>query len=496
MRFSSVYYLFPLVAALATAPGVAQTANPDTKPETVQSLQAEITRLRQQMEEQRRAFEERFGLMEKKLQELSATAPLAMAASNHPAAVAGPAPATYLPVLSSRLGAAGQSMNPDVSATIDLNYHADDAKEGLSHVLGELPGFGHAHAGGEEHHHGVANGFNMSHLELQFSAEIDPYFKGSAIAAISEDGAEMETAEIETTGLPGGLKLRGGKFFSDFGYLNAQPSHAWDFVDRPLVYQLLLGDHGLNDKGLQLSWLAPTPFYLLAGIEAFQGDNEVAFAYHGEDPLPQRDGPRLWVGWLKAGPNLPGNHGLQFGVFGATGNHQEEHDGNADTFADHWLDGDSSFWGGDVVYKYNSPKPYGQGDFTLQGEYFARHRDLELVAVDAGGPPPALIGNRRMDDQDGYYVQAVYGILPRWRAGLRWEQVGLTNASELPDGASESYGTSYRVGPMVDWSLSEFSRLRLQLNYGDYETAEGQESVTELYLQWVVSLGAHGAHQF
>ena len=233
-----------------------------------------------------------------------------------------------------------------MSVIVDMYYHADDSEEGISHIAEEMSGFGHVHSG-EEHHHGVENGFNLRHLELQLSGNVDPYFKGSAIAAVSEDEAELETAEMETTCLPGGLKLRGGKFFSDFGYINAQHSHQWDFTDQPLIYQLTLGAHGLNDKGLQLSWLAPTPFYLLAGVEAFEGDNEVMFAYDGEEPLPTHDGPRVGVGWLKVGPNLPGNHGLQFGVFGATGKHQEAHDGDGDGTEDHWLDGDSTFWGGD-----------------------------------------------------------------------------------------------------------------------------------------------------
>lgn len=389
-----------------------------------------------------------------------------------------------------------QSLNPDISAIVDFYYHRDNVDGGISHVFGEMAGFGHAHAhGGEghDHNHGIEEGLNLRHLELQFSADIDPYFKGSAIAGVDPDGAEMETAEIETTALPWGLKLRGGKFFSDFGYINAQHAHQWDFVDQPLVYQLSLGEHGLNDTGLQLTWLAPTPFYLLTGVEVFQGDNENMFAYHGEEPLPTHDGPRMGVGWIKAGPNLPGNHALQFGAFAATGTHQEEHDGDGDGEQDHWLDGDSTFWGLDAVYKYDAPRPHGHGDFIAQAEYFSREKDLDVMAHDLA---PQLAGNSRVDRQDGYYIQAAYGFMPRWRAGVRWEQVGLTNESELPNGISSNFGASDRISVMLDFTPSEFSRVRLQTNQGSYETADGKEDVTEVYLQWMISLGAHGAHKF
>ena len=120
-------------------------------------------------------------------------------------------------------------------------------------------------------------------------------------------------------------------------------------------------------------------------------------------------------------------------------------------------------------------------------------KDLDLVAHDL---VPQLAGNSRIDEQDGYYVQATYGFLPRWRAGLRWEQVGLTNESELPDGTAEDFGTSDRASAMLDFTPSEFSRIRLQANQGSYETDEGREDVTEYFVQWMVSLGTHGAHQF
>lgn len=45
---------------------------------------------------------------------------------------------------------------------------------------------------------------------------------------------------------------------------------------------------------------------------------------------------------------------------------------------------------------------------------------------------------------------------------------------------------------MVDFSNSEFSRLRLQVS--DFDT--GAESSTGLYLQYIMSMGSHGAHAF
>ena len=46
---------------------------------------------------------------------------------------------------------------------------------------------------------------------------------------------------------------------------------------------------------------------------------------------------------------------------------------------------------------------------------------------------------------------------------------------------------------MVDWSNSEFGRIRLQYNH---EALDGEEEDNQFVLQYVMSLGAHAAHSF
>ena len=474
-----------------------------TSKDAIKELKIEIQKLRDQMETERRAYEAQLKKMQEKIDAVSRQIlkkDTAVAEAELESEIAESAKEVPASEGWSSIGRAMQSLNPDISVIVDTYYHNRDApSDDVGEVLEGMAGFGHSHGHGHDHEHAaLEEGFNMRHLELYFSAEVDPYLKGYAIAAVSENNAEMEEAVIQTTCLPAGFQLQAGKFFSHFGRINQQHSHEWDFVDQRLIHKLTLGDHGLNEKGAQLSWLAPTPFHLLAGVEALQGENELIFEHIGGDELPDEDGPRVWVGWLKFSPNLPQKHGLQVGFFGGKGHHQEEHDEDDDGEMDHWLDGDSIFWGTDFVYKYDSHYAYGLGDFTLQGEYFWRKKDLDLYDTDPslGGPPTALIGLDRIDKQDGYYIQALYGFLPRWRAGLRWEQVGLTNESEFPNGMDESYDDSYRLAGMLDFSPTEFSRLRLQVNKGEYELVDGDDDFWQFYMQLMISLGTHGAHKF
>lgn len=388
------------------------------------------------------------------------------------------------PALSNDSNSGLRAFNPAISAIVEMFYYHEDSDEGMSHIKEELPGFGgHAHEE-DDHGHGVENGFNLREVELVFSADVDSYLKALAIIGISEDGAEVEEAWLETTGLPWGFQARAGKLFSNFGYVNAQHPHSWDFTDQPLIYELALGEHGLNEKGVQVSWLAPTPVYLLFGGEIFQGENEKMYVEEEADELPKNDGPRLGVGWVKLAPFQADQHELQLGLFGAGGNHQEIHDEGVTT---NFYDGINWFAGADAVYKYDSGKAYGEGDAVLQGEYFYRQKDLDLQSA-----PGQLEGA-----QDGYYLQGTYGFYPRWRGGLRWEQVGLTNEEQEPGEDKETFGDSWRASAMVDFRPSEFSQVRFQVSNGDYDLGdEGVENVWEAFVQLTVSIGAHGAHSF
>ena len=378
-----------------------------------------------------------------------------------------------------------EQLNPEIGIVINGNFYHENSEEGINHVKEEMSGFGHGHDH-EEHDHGQENGFNLSEAEIILSGEVDGYFRAEATLAFTADDAELETAFVETTSLPWGFSLKGGKFFSGFGIINAQHPHQWDFADQPLIYELTLGDHGLNDVGAQARWTLDAPLQLTVGAEALQGDNERMFAYEGEDPLASHNGPRLGVGWLKLRPDLGHHHLLQFGVSGGSGLHQEIHEETVGT--NNYLDGMSWFVGTDLLYTYGAHGDRGQGDITVQAEYFYRNKDLDLEASDDITAP---LGGNLESKQDGYYLQALYGFLPRWRGGLRWEQVGLTNTEQEPGEASESFGDSWKATAMVDFSPSDKSFIRLQASNGDYSTKDGTENVWECYAQLVITLGSH-----
>ena len=137
---------------------------------------------------------------------------------------------------------------------VDAFYYHEDSDEGMAHLKEEISGFGHSHGDGHDHGHdhgAVENGFNLRHIELGLSAEVDPYFRAWTTLAIDDGESEIEEAVMQTTSLPGGLTLSGGKLLSGIGRINRQHSHNWDFYDQPLAYEMLLGSYYLQEKGIQ-----------------------------------------------------------------------------------------------------------------------------------------------------------------------------------------------------------------------------------------------------
>jgi hypothetical protein len=247
-----------------------------------------------------------------------------------------------------------------------------------------------------------------------------PVLQGSAIAAIDLEGAEMEVAEIETTCLPWGLKLKGGKFFSDFGYINAQHAHQWDFTDQPLIYQLALGVPRPERQG---------PAALVAGADAV-----LPAGRRGGVPGREREHVRL----SRRGP-LPDARRPARGRRLAEGRPEPARQPRpavrrcsrppASTRRSTTATATARTTTGSTAtvvlgrrrrLQVQRAQAYGQGDVIVQAEYFSRKKDLDLVAHDLA---PHLVGNSRVDEQDGYYVQASTAFLPRWRAacaGSRW----------------------------------------------------------------------------
>lgn len=378
----------------------------------------------------------------------------------------------------------GTQFNPDISLILDGRYsaYANDSDY-------ELPGF---MLGGEAGR--SEDGFHLGHNELAVSANVDDMFYGKMTAVIAdhegETEVELEEAFIETLALGNGFNIKAGRFFSGIGYLNEQHPHAWDFADAPLIYSGLFGNQ-LRDDGVQVSWVAPTALYLKLGSEIARGEN---FPAGGA----ANDGKGASTLFAKIGGDIGVSHAWQIGlshwqadIEGRTSGDHAHGGGTTETPTYY---GDSKLSGIDFVWKWAPNGNATERNLKLQAEYFARDEEGTVIMDDGSANPEST---RYDGKQSGWYAQLIYQFMPRWRIGLRYDSLDSDNegsdADVLGEAGLDNKGhTPKRSTLMMDYSHSEYSRLRVQ--YARDDSYDDSDNI--LIVQYIMSLGPHGAHKF
>lgn len=442
----------------------------------------EIQQLRDEIQQLKTGSETRIKDLEKRLEQAESAAQQARETARKTAVTVertpSPAPPANPPARSN-------AFNPDISLILEGSY----ANLSRNPEDNEITGFQTAEEVGPQ-----KRGFSLAESELDLFATIDPYFYGGLNLALSPDNeVEVEEAYVQTTALSHGFTLKGGRFFSSLGYLNEIHQHAWDFFDAPLAYQAFLGtgptgNHG--EDGLQVRWIAPTELFLEFGAEIGRGkdfpgtdrnengiDSEATFVHVGGDVGLSQS----YLAGLSFLHSEPRDRGFD----------QTDLRGNRVT---NGFSGDSHLLALDGVWKYAPNGDPTYSNFKLQGEYLYRWEDGDVI-YDIDALSQGAQTDEHSSRQSGAYLQGVYQFRPRWRVGLRGDWLfahhldfGANNANlPRPDFDPSKYSA------MIDFSPSEFSRLRLQYSY-DQSRKSADEN--EIFLQYIYSLGTHGAHQF
>ena len=482
------------ICALLAVGGAVLLAAPPAwaQVETAAQLADEIQALRSEYEERIRTLEKQLA----KIQAQSAAPPAAPAQR--------------------RAATTDNAFNPAVSVVFDGRFAAFSADDS------DIPGFRIGHHGERSD-----EGLSLGHTEATLSSNVDDKFHGALTLGIGAHGSEteldLEEAYIRTlpgAGLPNGLRIKAGRALWTLGYLNELHAHGDDFADRPLPYRVYVDNHW-NDDGVEFSWVLPTDLYAEAGGGVFRGDD---LPFGGSE-----DGVDAVSGWARIGGDIGANSAWRIGAYvldGASrnraggghdhggedehaGEHEEheehgedehageddEHAGEHEEHEEHGEDehaefahadfltrgaftGDGRLWGADIRYTWAPTGNPRESEVILQGEYFLLEEE-GLYALE--GESERLDGS-----SSGWYVQAVYKFLPRWRVGARYAQL------EPPDSA-ESDHSPYAIGIMGDWTNSEFGRIRAQYNREVFADGDHDD---QFILQYVMSLGAHAAHAF
>jgi hypothetical protein len=359
-------------------------------------------------------------------------------------------------------------------------------------------------------------GFSMPNMELSFLGAVDPYFTGEAhllyfLDAEGESRFEIEEAFALTSQLPFGLQEYGleiefGQFLTEFGRQNPIHAHAWHWIDQPIILSRLFGEDGARGPGVRLGWLTPLPWFseVHLGAQNAQGETMPSFLANaevfeerpiggrpfGREPVTRSPDDLAYLARWVNGFDLSDTVSTQLGVSSLWGPNATGP--NAST----WI------WGADAVLKW-SPLNTDRGwPFLLvEGEVMGRRysADSFLGCAETGEgscDDPVALGRDTLDDW-GLYAQLLYGFRRGWAAGLRYEYATGSGASigEFESRLDDPFRDDrHRVGPLLVYHPSEFSRLRLQYNYDHADHLGG--GAHSLWLGLEIALGSHAAHGY
>jgi hypothetical protein len=291
-------------------------------------------------------------------------------------------------------------------------------------------------------------------IELSLFGQIDPYARGEVrieAAEEFEDGERevhvgLAEAHLTLLTLPWGTQAKLGLMRSRFGLLNQIHAHDLPQPDRPNVLVRFLGEEGLVESGGELSWVAPTPFYLEALVGVFNGDNEASF---GRGSLRHP----LLTGRVRTF--------LDLGAFGA------------------------------VQLGGYTPEGWQHALVTLAGEALMSRRDATVVGDPDGDGIESTETRRR--NRFGWYAYAEVQPWRRWLGGVRYDN------TQFP----VDPGREWAVEPYVAFMPSEFLRFRLAYKHTERSHRHGFNDggasarvLDELFLQATFLLGAHPVHGF
>lgn len=324
---------------------------------------------------------------------------------------------------------------------------------------------------------GRENRFFPREVEIALFGQVDPYARAEVrFEAGEEDPGEIAVhlaeAHLTLMTLPFGSQLKLGQMRNRFGLLNELHEHDRPQIDTPNVLVRFLGDEGLVERGGELAWILPLPFYLQLIAGVFDGDNETAFG-RGKITDP------LVTGRLRTFFDFEELGAIQLGVSAASGS-------NADRRR-------TTIVGADAKYKYR-PEGWLHPLLTVGGEWLYLNTRITTEGVDEDGDGVLEHApETRIRDKFGWYAWADVQPWRRWLFGVRYDW------TQFPD----ARGREWAIGPYVAFMPSEFLRFRLGYKHTERdkrdlfgENGGSARIVDEILLQATFILGAHPAHPF
>ncbi|HUO58124.1 MAG TPA: hypothetical protein VMV05_08100 [bacterium] len=325
-------------------------------------------------------------------------------------------------------------------------------------------------------------GIEFEEAEISLISTVDPYWTLAANLVFAPDGVDPEEVYATSSSIPGiGLKV--GKIRGSFGKHGLLHTHAFPFIQAPVIMANTIGEEGFKDAGIEAAWLTPLPWFCeltLGGYHAVGPDTDhpLDFGSSNHDNIP-------YLGHLKNLFDVDDNTTLELGGsflggYGADGLHH-------------------SAYGADLTLRNVPLRQSNQQGWILQSELLARdswNNDGSFASHDA----------------IGWYASLQYRWSQVWWTGIRVEEafnsfsdvmVSKDPATGLPN--LDSNGNAIPVAGHVQclsaniaWAASEFSMIRLEYS-GARETPDDESGTVwdnRIMAQMNFTIGFHPPHAY
>ncbi len=312
-----------------------------------------------------------------------------------------------------------------------------------------------------------AYGLKFDEAEMSLMSVVDPYwtFAGN-IVFVGDGSVDPEEVWARSTNIPG-IQLKLGKLRGTFGKHGLLHTHAFPFIQAPIVMANTIGEEGFKDAGVEAAWLTPLPWFSEVTGGAYQ-----AIASDPDHPLD--------LGSTKH-DNVPflGHFKNQFDLNDATTLElgQSVLEGRGTDAARH------AAYGADVTVRNVPARNSNRHGWIVQGEY------LQKGSTTAGN---------YAREADGGYASLQYRVSQVWWMGVRGEQARNSFTDFLVDGfGTRVPGKVNRVSANVAWTPSEFSFVRLEYSHAQADAANGVEPNDDrIMIQMSYTIGYHPAHAY
>ncbi|MFI5371221.1 MAG: hypothetical protein ACHQ52_06645 [Candidatus Eisenbacteria bacterium] len=307
-------------------------------------------------------------------------------------------------------------------------------------------------------------GLQFDEAEISLIAVVDPYWTLTSNIVFAPDGVDPEEIWARSTNIPS-IQLKLGKLRGTFGKHGLLHTHAFPFIQAPIVMSNTIGEEGFKDAGVEAAWLTPLPWYseLTGGVYQAMGvsaNNPLDFGSTRHDNVP-------YLFHFKNLFDLNDETTLDLGQSVISGRGVDDQPHGA--------------WGLDATVRNVPLKSSNQRGWILQGEYLQK-------GSSAGGD--YILGS------DGGYASFQYRLSQVWWAGVRAEQARKSLADFVVDEAgTEIPGRIDRASVNLAWAPSEFSFVRLEYSHARADTGI-HPTDDRIMLQLSYTIGFHPAHAY